>query len=58
MIAYLVNILLILLSIMASMVVVYHYDIRVPAINEHWQNDYYNKPYCRLAAYMVGVLIA
>ena len=57
-IAYSVNILLVLLSIMSSLVITYHYQIYAPNFSGNWSDDYYNKPYCRLAAYMVGVLLA
>ena len=56
--AYLLNILLILLSVMASMLILYHYNIRLPNGGSDLTDNYYNKPYCRLAAYMVGVLLA
>ena len=55
---YLLNILLILLSLMSSLVITYHYDITMPNLGTDFIDQYYNKPYCRLAAYMVGVLLA
>ena len=57
-IGYAINILLILLSIMSALVIVYHYDIHLPDGGSDLSDNYYSKPYCRLSAYMVGVLLA
>lgn len=56
--AYSINLLLVLLSIMSSLVIVYHYNIRLPLGGDDLSDNYYTKPYCRLAAYMVGVILA
>lgn len=47
-----------MLSTVACLITAYAYHIKLPTQGGHYSNDYYTKPYCRLAAYMVGVVLA
>ena len=56
---FVVNMSLVVGSIAAGMIVTYHYNLLQPTMNNPDQGTvYYEKPWCRMAAYMVGVLLA
>ena len=58
-IGFIVNVMIISLSIMAGMLVTWKYNFLQPALNNpDFMNLYYEKPWCRMASYMVGVLLA
>ena len=54
---YIVNISLIALSIFSGVIITYVYDFKLPA-GADFSTVYYEKPYNRMASYMVGVLLA
>ena len=54
---FLVNMSLIILSIFSGMIITYVYDFKLPSSGD-FSTIYYEKPYNRMASYMVGVLLA
>lgn len=54
----LLNTILILGSIAAGMAVTYAFNFTLPSSDPDFDTEYYGKPWCRLAAYEVGVLLA
>lgn len=52
------NAFLIVGSIVAGIAVTYSFDFTLPSGNSEFQTEYYGKPWCRLASYEVGVLLA
>ena len=58
-IGFVVNLMIICLSIMAGMLVTWKYNLLLPSTNnDDFGTNYYEKPWCRMASYMVGVLLA
>ena len=57
-IGFVVNMMIILLSIMASMLIMWKYNFNAPYSDPRFFDQIYIKPWTRMAAYMVGVLLA
>ena len=57
-IGFVVNLMIICLSIMAGMLVTWNDNFLSPSLDQNFMTLYYEKPWCRMASYMVGVLLA
>ena len=57
-IGFVLNVMLILLSIMANMLIIWKYDLLAPSSAPESTDLIYIKPWARMHAYMVGVLLA
>ena len=55
---WLTNFAILLLSIFSGLIITYHFNLLMPSPNDDWQTQYYSKPYCRVAAYMIGIMLA
>ena len=55
---FIVNISLILLSGLSGILITYYNNFKAPSLQQEFSDKYYEKPYNRMASYMVGVLLA